>query len=198
MNSTQYGMRQIDLPYDLTADDLIGYIGDEGLQKVGASSVMVAPGRMPEVGDWLRERASEKHVQREASLQEAEASREASLREAEASISVGGLSVEEARKVIEALRGLDAKSAVADMLDDDLRRALGMLDPVFDAVVHIRFRRSHQPGTSELMEYVDNALRCYFDDVEPYCGMNADGVDSYDAILEVFCTSVNPGEPESR
>lgn len=117
---------------------------------------------------------------------------EASLREAEASIDVGGLSVDDARRLVEALQDAPRGASVRD-LPEDLQRLIGVAEPEWEAEVRVRFARNALPSRGEVAEYVHNALRTYFDEHERYCGLS-DDVEGDDAIVGVTVREIRAAQ----
>lgn len=180
--STQFTPRSIIVENDLLEDVERGLDRQETpftarARSGGRTEVTVAPSNADRLADAVeRARASK------------ERERQASLREVEASIDVGGLSVEDARRLVESLQDAPRGATVRD-LPEDLQRALGVAAPDHDAVIRVRFSRNHTPGRAEVQNWVADALRTYFDEYERYCGLDPD-VDADEAIIDVRVESV--------
>lgn len=113
------------------------------------------------------------------------------LREARASIDVGGLSVDDAERLIGLVKDFvsryDPDSEFAEVIPESMREALGIRpkDPEFMAVARVRFIRSHRPSNREVADYIRTALHHYFEDHEEYCGISDDEIDPEGAIIDV-------------
>lgn len=115
-------------------------------------------------------------------------------KELEASIDVGGLSLDEARRLVGTLQGARASTFGLRDLPTDLQRSLGVAAPEHEAVIRVRFRRDMRPGRVEVQTWVNDALRTYFDEHEQYCGISPQADDSYDAIVSVAVESVEAAQ----
>lgn len=128
-----------------------------------------------------------------AKASEAERARQESLREAQASVRVGGLSVADAERLVNLIRGGAEMGAlpeeIVEQIPVDLRESLGIKPdvPEFEAMLRVRFKRSHLPYNTEVQAWVEDAFHFYSDHGNPPCGTD-DCEDDW--LVEVSCEGV--------